>query len=383
MGTLTAAKIRSIDRPGRYGDSNGLYLHVAPGGTKSWVLRIVARGKRRDIGLGSFRRVGLAQARILAEQTRAELYEGKYPNNRRKISETPTFADAARKTYESNLPRWRKHRRTEEWIKSLERHVFPRIGNTPVHEISLRDVLAVLEPIWGVKQETARRIRQRMRLTFLWAIAHDYIGYNPVGEAIDGALPKMPRSRNHMRAVHYKEVAKAMAIVQSSNACLASKLCLKFAVFTAARSGEARGAMWSEIDREKREWRVPGPRMKNGREHRVHLSSAALDVLNEAHILKDASGLVFPSPTGKMLSDSTLSKLLREQGIDGVPHGFRSSFRDWATEETKAEYDVMEMCLAHTVRTSSVRSYARSERLPDRRKLLDKWALYLTKEEST
>jgi integrase len=289
----------------------------------------------------------------------------------------PAFSEAAREFHKANIPGWRNGRHTDAWIATLERHSFPVIGDLPVDKIQQEHVLAVLNPIWGTKQETARRVRQRMRSTFRWAMGYRFIESNPAGEAIDGVLPRMPKFKEHLKALHYQDVSAALQTVTNSKASYPVKLCFEFTVYTAARSGEARGARWEEIDLEAREWRVPASRMKAGFVHRVPLSGLALDVLARALALKDDSGLVFPSPSGKTLSDSTISKLLRENGIEGVPHGFRSSFRDWAAENTSATWAAMEMCLAHAVGSDVVRSYARSDLLEKRRELMDAWAEYL------
>ena len=377
MGNLTVLKIKSLSEPGRHADGQGLYLQVARGGSKSWINRIVINGKRREIGLGGFPAVSLSMAREKALENKRLVASGIDPAAKTERRVVPTFEEAARECHKANAPRWRNGRHAKSWIATLEKYAFPVIGNMPVDEVQSSHVLAALSPIWGSKQETARRVRQRMRTTFKWAMAHGFVASNPAGETIDGALPPMPKFKDHFRALPYQEVATAIRRVSDTNASMAVKLCFEFAVYTAARSGEARGAKWKEIHLEDREWRIPASRMKGEVEHRVPLSLPAMDVLARARALKDESGLVFPSPNGKMLSDSTVSKLLRENGIAGVPHGFRSSFRDWASENTNATWAAMEMSLAHTVGSEVERSYARSDLLAQRRELMDAWAEYL------
>ena len=201
----------------------------------------------------------------------------------------------------------------------------------PVDRIGREDVLEVLTPIWGVRMETARRVRQRMRTVLRWCMAHGYVADNVAGEAIDGALPPMPRLKAHLRSLPYQEVAAALATVDASGATMASKLCLRFLVLTAARSGEARGATWNEIHEDAREWRIPGSRMKAGVEHRVPLSDAALKVLEQAWLLRDQWGLIYPSSVkpGHAMSDMTLTQVLRKTGLAqrSTVHGFRSAFR--------------------------------------------------------
>ena len=252
----------------------------------------------------------------------------------------------------------------------------------PVDRIGREDVLGVLAPIWGVKQETARRVRQRVRTVLRWCQAHGYVEHNVAGEAIDGALPAMPAVREHLRALPYADVPEALRIVEASGASLAVRLCFRFTVLAAARSGEARGATWGEIDPGGRLWVIPAIRMKGGVEHRQPLSDAALVTLEQARPLGDQSGLVFPSPArpGRPLSDMAMTKLLRNVGLAerATVHGFRSSFRDWASENTNAEHTIMELCLAHRVGDSTERAYARSDLLDKHRRLMERWADYVT-----
>ena len=224
----------------------------------------------------------------------------------------------------------------------------------PVDQIGREDVLRVLTPIWGVRMETARRVRQRIRAILKWAMAHGYVEHNVAGEAIDGALPPMPKVKNHLRALPYAEVGELIEAVQRSQASLAAKWCLQFLILTATRSGEARGARWSEIDLDAATWIIPPERMKANAEHRMPLSSRALAILEEARAIDDGSGLVFPSPTrpGKPMSDMTFTALLRRLKVAdrATVHGFRSAFRAWAAECTHAPHAVMELSLAHARR---------------------------------
>ena len=207
----------------------------------------------------------------------------------------------------------------------------PTLGNAPLGRIDRGDVLRVLTPIWTTRPETARRVRQRMRTVFRWAMAHGFMETNPAGEAINGALPPMPKVKAHLRALPYQEVGAALETVSASEASLPSKLCFRFLVLTAARSGEARGATWDEIDLQGTVWRIPSERMKAGVEHRVPLSGQALDVLDQASAPRDQSGLVFPSPLkpGSPLSDVTLTKVLRSTGLTerATVHGSAAASR--------------------------------------------------------
>ena len=382
MPRLTAAKVKAIKKPGMHGDGNGLYLRVTGSGSRSWMQRIVIGGRRRDMGLGSYPAIGLAEARALALANKALVTAGRDPLAERRRANVPTFREAAKKVYQANLPRWRNGKHTVNWWGSLERHVFPVIGDVEVDRLRRNDVLAILEPIWGVRQETARRVRQRIRTVLRWCEAHDYCTGNVAGEVLDGALPRMPRLKAHHRALPYREVATALETVEASDASVAAKLCFRFLVLTAARSGEARGAQWDEVDEAAREWRIQAERMKGGVEHRVPLSDAAMAALTQAGRLRDESRLIFPSSTkpGNPLSDMTLTKVLRTTGLAerATVHGFRSTFRDWAAECTDAPHAVMELSLAHAVGSSVEQAYARSDLIVRRRALMERWARFVT-----
>ena len=379
---LSATRVRALKQPGRYSDGGGLHLYISKAERKSWVLRITIDGRRRDIGLGAFPPVGLAQAREKAGDIRAAVAEGRDPLAEKRAPAMPTFREAARAVHEANTPRWRNARHGAGWMQSLERHAMPILGNTPLERIKRGDVLGVLTPIWTTRPETARRVRQRMRTVFRWAMAHGFMETNPAGEAIDGALPPMPKVKAHFRALPYQEVWAALEAVEASQASVAAKLCFRFLALAAARSGEARGATWDEIDLQDQVWRIPAQRMKAGMEHRVPLSKQALDVLGEASALRDESDLVFPSPLkeGTAMSDMTLTKLLRSVGLAerATVHGFRSSFKNWTLEQTDTPWAVSEAALAHTLGNSTEQAYARSDLFERRRSLMQQWANYLT-----
>ena len=381
MAQLTAAKVKAVTSPGRYGDGAGLYLNVAPGGSKSWVQRIVISGRRRDIGLGGYPTIGLAEARSLSAANRIAVSGGRDPVAEKRRPPKPTFKEAAHQVHKANLPRWRNRKHAAAWIRTLERFAFPAFGNMPVDQIKRADVLAVLTPIWGSRPETARRVRQRIRTVMRWAMAHEFVENNPAGEAIDGALPAMPKIKAHLRALPYQEVPAALELVEASHSSISAKLCLCFTVLTAARSGESRGAVWSEFDLDEALWTVPAERMKGGLKHRVPLSVASLDVLSKARELHDGSDLIFPSPTrqGQPLSDMTLTKILRTTGLaeQATVHGFRSSFRDWGSE-TKAESGpVLELALAHRPKDEVEKAYARSDCLELRRPVMEVWGEFV------
>ena len=382
MGKLTVARIKGLTEPGRYADGNTLYLRIAPGGSKQWVQRLAVHGKRRDLGLGAWPVVSLTQARQKAIANRTLVANGGDPLAEKRRAGVPTFEQAARAVYELNRPTWKNRNHIANWWRTLEKYALPSIGSVPVDRLTRQDVLGVLEPIWTSKPETARRVRQRIRTVLRWAMAHDYVIHNVAGEAIDGALPRTPKLvRGHLRAMDYRDVGQALATVDDSGASLATKFCLRFIVLTAARSGEARQATWSEFDLEAEIWTVPAARMKAGREHRVPLSDSALAVLEQATVLRDDSELVFPSPqgSGRALSDMSLTKLLRdcELADKATVHGFRTSFKVWAMECTDFPWMATEAALAHTLGNEVAASYARTDLLDQRRGLMQTWADFI------
>lgn len=365
-----------------YGDGGTLYLKVAPGGSKSWIQRITIDGRRHDIGLGGYPLVTLAQAREKAFDNRRIARSGGDPLAAKRRARMPTFRQAAEKTFMANERRWRNGKHTRNWMQSLAKYAFPVIGEVRVHRISREDLLRVLGPIWVTKPATARKLRQRIRATLSWCQAHGYIEQNWAGEAISGALPAMPSVRAHFRALPYRDVPQALRTVQSASVSLAAKQCFRFLVLTATRSGEARGAMWREIDLDNREWRIPAERMKAATEHRVPLSEQCIDVLAHASLVRDESGLVFPSPKKALrpLSDMSLMQILRTTGLAErtTVHGFRSAFRDWASERTAADHAVIELSLAHKVGSAVERAYARSDLIEKRRSLMAEWGAFAT-----
>ena len=374
---LTTAFVRSVTRAGRYCDGQGLYLEVQPSGSRSWIQRIAIRGRRREMGLGGFPLVSLRDARRTAFANRKLARSGGDPlAAKRRTRDMPTFAEAAELVWNDKRPGWRNPQHAREWKASMERYVLPRIGRMAICDVASADVLAILTPIWHVRSETARRVRQRIGAVMEWAVVMEYRTDNPC-ERVGAVLGSQRAVVQHLRAVPHTEVASALKTVRASRAMPAVKLAFEFLVLTAARSGEVRLATWAEIDFGAAVWTVPAVRMKAMREHRVPLCERALEVLDEAAALGDGADLVFPSRRGKALSDMTLSKLVKEQGIDAVPHGFRSSFRDWAGERTSHPREVVEAALAHVVQNKVEAAYARSDLFERRRRLMDDWATYL------
>ena len=374
---LSAAFVRNAP-VGRHCDGNGLYLVVKPTGTRSWIQRIAIRGRRRDIGLGSVRLVPLAEAREKALANRKLARDGGDPlADRRRAKRIPLFAAAAQRVWNQLRQGWRHPRHARDWWRSFENYVLPRIGQRPVSEVTADDVLEILEPIWHSKPKTARRLRQRIRAVLECAVALEHRADNPC-DRLGPVLGPHDLAVRHFRALPHAEVAAAVAAVHGSRALPALKLAFEFLVLTAGRSGEVRGALWAEMDTANRVWTVPASRMKAKREHRVPLCRRALEVLGAARTLGGGdSPLVFPGPRGKPLSHTPLYTVFKEHGIAAVPHGFRSSFRDWAAEKTDHPREVIEAALAHVVQNQVEAAYARSDLFERRRTLMNDWEAYL------
>ena len=372
---LTARFVRAA-APGRYCDGQGLYLYVQSSGARSWVQRLVVHGRRRDIGLGSVALVPLADAREKALVYRRLAREGGDPlAEKRRMESMPTFADAALRVLEQKRAGWREGRHPQSWWTSLERYAFPRIGARPVSEVTSAEVLDVLTPIWHVKAQTARRVRERIRAVLEWAVAMELRSDNPC-DRIRPVLGPQQAAVEHMRALPHQDVPAAIARVRASRAADVARLALEFLVLTAARWGEVRGAEWVEIDDRGAVWTIPAVRMKAKRPHRVPLPGRAVEILDAARGLGDGP-LVFPGRAGSPLSEKRLRRLLQRQNIAAVPHGFRSTFRDWAAEETEHRREVIEAALAHVVTNKVEAAYARSDLFERRRQLMDEWAAYL------
>ena len=382
---LSASFVRATQIPGRYGDGRGGFglsllvkdsLSVPGRRSKSWSQRLRIDGKPFNIGLGAYPIVTLAEAREIALENARAVRRGHDPRSARKNT-VPTFAQALDAVIDLHSASWRARGRSEkQWRASMETYALPRLGRRPVNAITSADVLAVLLPIWNTKRETARRVRQRISATMKWAIAQGHRQDDPAGEAISEALPKNTNGKAHLKALPHRDVAAALKTIRDTRAHPTTKLGLEFLILTAARSGEVRGARWDEIDLDSATWTVPGERMKAGRTHRVPLSPQAIAVLTEAREYASDSDLVFPGPAGRTITPEAYSKLLHENGVGCVPHGFRSSFRDWCSE-TGQPREVAEHALAHVVKGVES-AYQRSDLLSSRRVLMTAWAGYVT-----
>ncbi len=384
---LSAAFVRTVNQPGRYGDGRGGYglsLLVKPRSngrlSKTWSQRVRLHGRVTNIGLGAYPIISLSEARKKALANRRTIERGLDPRG----SRVPTFSQAAEKVIAVHAAGWKPGGKSErQWRSSLATYVYPRLGNTAVDRVTTADVMACLVPIWHTRPETARRIRQRIGAVMRWAIAQGYRADNPAGDAITAALPTNTGRRRHHPALPHADVAASIATIRASAAYPTTILAFEFLVLTACRSGEVRGALWDEIDLDAATWTIPAARMKSARPHRVPLPERALQLLAEASPYRDRSGLVFPSPSGRELSDATLSKLLRENGIPAVPHGYRSSFRDWAAELTNTPREICELALAHVNKDRVEAAYRRSDLFDHRRQLMQHWADYLHNQTST
>lgn len=374
---MSTVRVNTLSKPGRYADGNGLYLVVDPSGAKRWVLRTVIGGKRRDLGLGGYTVVPLAEARKEAARLRGIARSGGDPltQRRKERRSIPTFAEAAREVHKLHSPAWKNAKHSIEWLRSLEVHVFPALRDMRVDLVSQADVLKALSALWLQKPETGRRIKQRIRLVLSWAKARGFrSGDNPV-EGLSTVLPAQTDKPVHHAAMPYAEIPAFVHKLRKSDTLPIVKLAFEFLILTACRTNEVLGAQWSEFDLDKALWAIPPARMKAKREHRVPLSPRCIEILNEAKGFDYRRGLyVFSNPaTGEKLSNMALLMIMKRAKFPYVPHGFRSSFRDWAAERTNTPSAVMEAALAHAEHDKTVAAYARSDLFERRTKLMEKW----------
>ena len=381
MKKINAVQCKTLSKPGLYRADDTLYLSVQESGRRSWIQRVMIDGRRHDIGLGSFPVVSLAKARKRAFRNREKIADGINPLLEKRRSSMPTFRVATERTHKSFAPSWKNEQHARSWMQVVQKHTFPILADLPVDQISQQDVLNVLEPIWTTRPETARRVRGRIRSVLRFCEAHGFVDRNVAGDAIDGALPAMPKVKEHLRALPYSEAPAAFKAIETKVTTESPRLCLLFILLTAARSNEAREATWGEIDLKSATWEIPASRMKAGKIHRVPLSKSALAVLDQAVNIRDGSDLIFPSPakSGHPMANNTLKKHMVKVGLweRTVVHGFRTSFRTWAAECTDIPREVCEMALAHTVGTGVEQAYSRSDLLEKRVRLMQQWSRFL------
>ncbi|MCB2051956.1 MAG: tyrosine-type recombinase/integrase [Novosphingobium sp.] len=381
MGKLTAAKVKAvIDQPGRYSDGDGLILFVRAPGQASWVARVQHNGKRRDYGLGSAKLFKLAEARDRAWEVRRALVDGRDP---RTLWQQPapllrTFKEAAEDFLEALGAKELGERRLKQGRSQLTRYAFPSLGRLQVQSLDAERIAECLRPIWTAKPETARQVRSLIERILRFARPDGPQFAGTLGPAISDRLPKQPAKGNH-KALPYQELPALMERLQEKTGMGA--LALRMTILCASRSGEIRGATWDEIDFDRGVWTIPGERMKAGKPHRVPLTSQALAVLEEAAKIR-RSDHIFPNGKGVALSDMALTKTLRDMGMTCTAHGFRSSFRDWAAEQTSVAGEIAEAALAHAVPNAVEAAYKRTDFFDRRRDLMDAWARYATGGES-
>lgn len=378
LNKLSATQAAKLKSPGRHSDGGGLYLFIDDSGRRRWIFMYARGGKRTELGLGGRRDLSLAHARTEAAALRAMLAAGGDPKaERAKDDRVPTFGESADAYVEAMTPSWRNAKHAAQWAMTLTKYAEPMRGK-PVDEIVTQDVLDVLQPLWKRTPETAERLRGRIENVLDAAKAKGHrSGENPARWRghLDQLLPKRQRlSRGHHTALAYEALPMFMADLRSRDAVAACAL--EFVILTAARSGEVLGAQWEEIDLGKKIWTIPPARMKAGREHRVPLSPRAIEIV-EAMQARGSQPYLFPgSKPETPLSTMAMAMLLRRMKADITVHGFRSTFRDWASETTGFPHEVCEMALAHTIANKAEAAYRRGDLFDKRRKLMEAWAGY-------
>jgi integrase len=380
---LTVLAVKNASEPGVLEDGAGLRLLVNENGQKHWVVRVTVAGQRITRGLGSFPDVSLSDARNKAEEARRGARNGvdASAQERQQVeSRSLTFRDAFTRYFEQvKRPTLKPGRFAERWPESMEVYVYPQIGGRPVADVTPAEIINLLQPLWHSKRETATRLLQRMTVAFQSAIVRgDRVHANPC----HGVRDELGRSRpkvQHRRALPWAAVpAFAIELENRPRVTEAARLALLFITFTACRSEEVRGALWSEINLATREWTVPATRMKMKREHVVPLSDGAVAILRRAEALRlNDIDLVFPSSAQRLLSDNTLSKLMRDAQVDGTPHGFRTSFKVWASENGISD-EVSEAVLAHGDPDTVRAAYRRTTFLKDRGLAMQAWSFWVT-----
>ena len=387
---LSALAVSRLTVAGNHavGGVTGLYLYINDANARSWVLRIMVGDKRRHIGLGGYPDVTLAQARDKARVARDEVSRGIDPVVQRRTlasqlraqqAADKTFKQAAQAYIEAHGDTWKNPKHRAQWVSTLSTYAYPHVGQLAVRDIGQGHVLSILEPIWKTKNETASRLRGRIESVLDWATARGLRnGENPARWKghLDKLLPAPSKVQKveHHRALPIDQLPAFMQALRQREGLAARAL--EFTILTAARSGEVRGAIWEEIDVKTKVWIIPAERMKAGREHRVPLSDAALHLLKALPRLAD-SPLVFPAPRGGQLSDMTLNAVMRRMQVDAVPHGFRSTFRDWVAERTNHPRELAEQALAHTLESKVEAAYRRGDALDKRRGMMQEWAEFV------
>ena len=394
---LSALAVSKITEPGMHyvGGVPGLALQVLPSGARTWILRAMVGGKRREMGLGGYSQSGmtLAKAREAALEARGKIKQGIDPIEQAKaarsqlaaaLSSALTFKQAAEKYIETHEAGWKNEKHGQQWRNTLATYAYPHFGALSVRDVALPHVMAALEPIWRTKTETASRVRNRIELVLDWATARNLRDdSNPARWRghLDKLLPKPSKVAKveHHRAISLDAIGAFMQRLRAMEGTGARAL--EFGILTAARSGEVRGALWSEIDLEAASWIIPASRMKAKKDHRVPLSPPAVKLLKA--LPRFDGDLVFPAPRGGQLSSSTLLAVMQRMEVDAVPHGFRSTFRDWASERTNYPHEMAEMALAHTIDDKTEAAYRRGDLYLKRCQMMKDWAAFIAKPQTT
>jgi integrase len=396
IGRLTALKVERLAKPGMHADGGGLYLRITPGGARNWVLRYMLNGRPRWMGLGPAALYGLAEARARALDARRQRHDGIDPidarranraRHRLEAAKSITFKECAEAYISSHKAGWRNEKHKYQWPATLQAYAYPVIGALPVQAVDTALVLRVLEAIWTSKSETASRVRQRIENVLDFAKVRGYRdGENPARWRghLDKLLPARSRVRQveHLAALPYSQLPDFLAGLRQRDAVAARAL--EFLILTAARTGEVIGARWSEIDVRDKTWTVPADRMKARREHRVPLSARAIAILQDmqtaARSLDEPAAHVFPGPRpGKPLSNMAFLMLLRRMQINDLTvHGFRATFKTWASERTSFQNEIVEAALAHIVGDKVEQAYRRGDMFEKRRRLMQQWATFCT-----
>jgi len=388
---LGALEVKRMAEPGLHavGTVPGLYISIKPTGAKSWILRTTIGTKRSDIGLGGYPAVPLADAWQRARDALDTIREGKNPITERESKQAAiewTFKTCALAYIETFKPSWKNAKHAQQWENTLETYVYPVFGDKHIKDVDTEDVTNVIRPLWATKNETINRVRNRIELVLSWAAAQGYRpkGFNPAQWRghLDQVLPK-PSKVNKRKSFEAMPIdamftfMHRLAMIEGTSA-----RCLEFTILTACRSGESRGALWSEIDLDNATWSIPAARMKAGRPHRIPLSDRAVTLLEMLPRFVNDDGdevdLVFPGLRGdKPLSDMSLTLCMRRMKLTAVPHGFRSTFTDWVAERTSYPSEVREMALAHAIGNETEAAYRRGDLFDKRRNLMNEWATFL------
>lgn len=374
---------RTIEKPlhpGKYHDKNGLILRVTAGGTKSWICRYQLNGDRHDAGLGSFPEVSLADARKATLELRVMVKNGIDPlaAKQKPTATPPTFEEEAYAFVERNRAGWStKH--ADQWCNSLRDHAFPVIGSKPIRDVDTDDILKVLDPIWRDKPETARRVRNRMERVIDFSKTRGHRdGENPARWRghLKNVLSNVMIATVPLESMPYYALPEFMSRIEGDDTRAAR--CLQFLILTAARTTEAMGAKWDEIDFETQTWTIPAERMKNGDQHQVPLTEQAMAVLKDVNT-RGRSNYIFPNrKLTNTMAENALRRLLAKYETGCTVHGFRATFRMWAEEKTDFPSEICEKALSHTIGNETTRAYNRGNSLEKRRPLMDRWAKYAT-----